>query len=60
MANRRKKIIEEQSDSAVSQSEDDNYNNNHNKKRVKIESSNITLSKQLLLDELATFKMRRW
>ena len=57
MAYRSKKIIQEQSNSAVSQSEDDDCDDNHNKKRTEIDSSNLNASKQLLLDEIAIFKM---
>ena len=47
----------EQSDSAVSQNDDDNLDNNHNEKDALIESTRLNMSKKLLLDKMAIFKM---
>ena len=42
---------------AASQSKDEDYDNSHNKNHEEIEPADVNISKQLLLEKIATFKM---
>ena len=57
MPKHKNKRMNEQSDSAASQNEDENYDNSHNENHKEIEPADVNISKQILLEKIAIFKM---
>ena len=51
--------MNEQSDSAASQSEVENHDNSQNENHKKIDPAKVNETKQLLLEQIAIFKMIR-